>query len=481
MNKGIVDMLLERNLLISPDFLENFDGNEEKLIEMLQKERLEGAYLLDDILFRKQEEKVKSEGIKSGVKLIKIYKEDERKKEVGDFVYYLKSRYNSLRKMLLPRIELQNAISINRVLDRKESKNVALIGIVNDKKVTKNGNIALTLEDPTGYIKLIVKKDSSIFNLAQNIVLDEVIGVTGVNSDNLIFVNKLLFPDIPESKIKKCEDEVYAVFTADLHVGLNQFFQQDFLKFIDWLNGEVGDEKQKEVAKKIKYLFIVGDLVEGIGVYPNQENELEIKDIYEQYQKCAGLLSKIRSDINIIICGGNHDALRISEPQPVFDKNIAKDLWNLPNVTIVTNPSVVNIHSSENFEGFNVLLYHGYSFTYYIDNVESIKLNGGVDRPDLIAQFLLQKRHLAPTHTSTLYVPDKNEDPLIIDKIPDFFVTAHLHKVSAGNYKGTTLIGCGCWIPQTPFQEKIGLHPDPSKISIINLKTREIKILNFKK
>lgn len=483
MNEKIVKLLLERNLLVSPDFLENFDGDEEKFLEILEKGIGDNCILNKELLKEKPHELTGEDIAKNdyGVKIVKVYKEEDKKKEVGDFVAYFKSRYNSLRKILQTRIELKDTISVNRVLDRKERKNVALIGLVNDKRTTKNGNIIITLEDPTGHVKLLIKKNSKIFDLAQDIVLDEVIGVTGINSNRFIFVSNILFPDIPDAKIKKCKDEVYVVFTSDLHLGLDLFYSQDFLKFIDWLNGNVGSEKQKEIAKKVKYLFIVGDLVEGIGIYPNQENELVIKDIYEQYKECAKLISKIRKDIKIIICAGNHDALRISEPQPVLDKNIAKDLWELSNVTMVTNPSIVNIHSSKNFDGFNVLLYHGYSFTYFIDTVSSIRLNGGVDRPDLISKFLLQKRHLAPSHTSTLYIPDRNEDPLVIDKIPDFFITAHLHKLSYVNYKNVSLIGCGCWIPQTPYQEKFGFHPDPSRVHVVNLKTRKVQILNFGK
>ena len=74
-------------------------------------------------------------------------------------------------------------------------------------------------------------------------------------------------PDIPSTKeFKKAEDEAYVVFTADLHVGSDVFYKDDFLKFVDWINGNTGSVKQKEIAKKVKYLFIVGDLVDGVGI-----------------------------------------------------------------------------------------------------------------------------------------------------------------------------------------------------------------------
>jgi DNA polymerase II small subunit len=148
---------------------------------------------------------------------------------------------------------------------------------------------------------------------------------------------------------------------------------------------------------------------------------------------------------------------------------------------MVSNPALVNIHAIDGFEGYNVLLYHGYSFDYYVANVDSIRNNGGYDRADLIMKFLLKRRHLAPTHTSTLYMPYADKDPLVIDTIPDFFVTGHIHKAAVAKYKNITLISGSCWQSKTDFQEKVGHHPEPSRVPAVNLATREVKILRFGK
>lgn len=145
---------------------------------------------------------------------------------------------------------------------------------------------------------------------------------------------------------------------------------------------------------------------------------------------------------------------------------------------MVSNPSLINIHKTESFPGFDVLLYHGYSFDYYISNVDTIRKGGGYDRADLIMKFLLNKRHLAPSHSSTLYLP-LEYDPLVIDKIPDFFVSGHLHKSSISSYNNISLICSSCWQSKTLFQEKMGHHPEPSRVPIINLKTRAMVLMNF--
>ncbi|NQU79379.1 DNA polymerase II small subunit, partial [Candidatus Woesearchaeota archaeon] len=91
----------------------------------------------------------------------------------------------------------------------------------------------------------------------------------------------------------------------------------------------------------------------------------------------------------------------------------------------------------------------------------------------------MQRRHLAPTHKSTLYLPDTDKDSLVIDKIPDFFVTGHIHRVAASNYRNITMLSCSCWLEKTEFQEKLGLHPQPGRAILVNLQTRKVKILKF--
>ena len=340
----------------------------------------------------------------------------------------------------------------------------------------------MLLEDPTGQRRVLINKNKpALFNEAKDIVLDEVIGVVGVNVDTIIFANNVIWPDVPASKeLKRYPEEKYVIFLSDLHVGSSKFLPEDFEKFLKWINGDMGNEQQRHIAKNVDYIFIAGDLVDGVGIYPEQDKELMIKDIYEQYKECAEYLKQIPTNIPLIICPGNHDALRISEPQPILSKQYAKPLHEMNNVVMVSNPSLVNINSSENFSGFDVMMYHGYSFDHFVAEVDSLRNQGGYDRADLIMKFLLKRRHLAPTHTSTLYIPDTKKDPLVIEKVPDFFLIGHIHKSVTANYRNTTLICGSCWQGKTLFQEKVGHNPEPSRVPIVNLQTRDVKILKFR-
>ena len=518
--KEVVSFFLKNNIFISPDLINeiNIEDNIKELNNLILGKITSNEFLLlnkdiHNVLLNKnipninwfefERSKVLSEkgrGNKlylkfidyinarenkgeSDVKIIFSYKEESKKREIQDFVSFFNSRYKILENILKNRQEMQNIMSINRIFDKKEKENVSLIGLVDDKKVTKNNNILLKLEDQTGSISVLINKNKqNLFNIAKDTVLDEVIGVTGVSGGNIIFANNIIYPDVPVNKeLKKSPDEYYAICLSDLHFGSSYFLSDDFNKFLKWINGKTGNENQKAIAKKVKYIFIIGDLVDGVGIYPNQDKELVVKDIYEQYKGCAELLKQIPQDIKLIICPGNHDAMRIAEPQPVLYKDFAAPIWDLPNTILVSNPALVNIGAKKGFPGFDILMYHGYSFDYYMANVESIRNNGGYERADLMMKFLLQKRHLAPTHKSTLYIPDVKTDPLVITKIPDFFMTGHIHYSSVSNYRNITMICGSCWQSKTAFQEKVGHHPQPSRVPIINLQTRDVKILKFGK
>lgn len=417
---------------------------------------------------------------RANTQVIFSYKDEPTKREVKDFVDYFTSRYTILKQILQNRKELSNLTSINRVGQKREREQVSIIGMIRDKQETKTGKMVLVLEDTTGDIKAIIPNNSEVFDAAKETSMDEVIGVTGSCMGGIILANSIITPDIPTYKeIKKSPDEAYALFIGDVHIGSKVFLKEAFEKMLSWIRAEQGSEEQKNIARKLKYLFVVGDLVEGIGIYPDQDKDLDIPDIYGQYEEFARNMKKIPGHINIIICPGNHDAMRISEPQPPLYKDIAKPVWELPNVTMVSNPAYINIHSSKDFPGFDILMYHGFSFIYYADKVESIRSKGGQERVDLIMQYLLQRRHLAPAHTSTLYLPDAKKDNLVIDKVPDFFVTGHIHRVSATSYRNVTLLNCSCWLETTEYQEKLGLHPQPGRAVLVNLQTRKVKILKF--
>lgn len=415
------------------------------------------------------------------VTILKNYKKKSVKRTYDHFVRYLNARFKALTSLLRGRTELQGATAIARLKGRAARETVVIIAMINEKIITKNGNIILTLEDQSGMINAIItKKNQNFFNKAKDLVLDEVIGVSGQLGDNVIFPNQIYHPDIPLThELKKSPEEEYLAVIGDPQVGGIDFLKKDFARLIKWFNGEMGNDEQKKIAEKTHYAIVIGDLVEGVGVYPGQEKDLEIKDVKAQYNEFTNLIKQLPKRIQIICIPGNHDAGRLAEPQLPVYKDFAQELYDMENVHMLSSPSWINIGAKHNFPGFDVLLYHGYSLIYYSDNVPSIRERGGQKRADLIMKFLLQRRHLAPTHGSNLYIPDPDEDPLVINKVPDIFITGHIHRMSSATYRGVTMINGSAWCDVSDDQLKRGLEPQPSRLPLINLQTRDVKVINF--
>ncbi len=416
----------------------------------------------------------------ASVRVTKNYTKKSKKRTYEDFVRYYNHRFAALSGMLRQRAELAGATAIARIPQRPNER-AAAIGMVKEKSITRNGSVMLQLEDPSGELRVVVtKKESDLYNAARDLVLDEVIGVSGSTGNQILFANELFFPDVPVThELKKSPREEYLAIIGDPQVGSREFLSKDFARLTAWFHGRLGNEEQRRIASLVKYVIVIGDLVEGVGVYPGQEAELAIKDITAQYEAFASLIKKLPGSLPIICIPGNHDAGRLAEPQPPIYKDFAASLYELPNVLVLSNPSTITIGTTTTFPGIEVLLYHGYSLPYYADTVPGIRERGGQKRAELIMKFLLQRRHLAPTHGSNLFIPDAEEDPLIIERVPDIFITGHIHRVATANYRGVTLINGSAWCDITENQEKRGLEPQPGRLILVNLKTRDVRIINF--
>lgn len=400
-----------------------------------------------------------------------------RKIQVEDFVKHFRSRFSELRRVLQEHSELDNLTSINKIGSQRQ--NLSIVGVVYAKRVTKNKNILLELEDLTGKISVIINQNKpDVYEKAQNIILDGVIGVRGSSSNNWFFANDIIYPDmVLNEKTSMGADESIA-FISDVHVGSKMFLEKNFLKFIQWVNGEIGDENQREEARKVKYITITGDTIDGIGVYPGQELLLDIKDIKKQYEKLAEMLGMIRKDVSIILCPGQHDAVRVAEPQPALTEEYAYALHELDNLILVSNPAMVEINNNGG-RGLKILMYHGASMHPLISEIESLRIARAHDTPSKVVKYLLKMRHLSPLHSAVTYIPTEDKDELIIREIPDIITTADLHRPDIDIYNNILIVCSSCWQSMTPFEEKVGNHPDPCKVPIFNIRSRQIKILDF--
>ncbi len=382
--------------------------------------------------------------------------------EYEDFIAVFRDRYSQLSNTLRGRVNHRPTETIDELSGGSEA---AIIGLVADIRTTAGGHWLVELEDTTGTFPCLIMSDREIAEQVRHLLYDECIAVEGTLADDggILFVDALHFPDVPRTFEPSTADRhVQAALISDLHVGSDEFLADAWAAFADWLH--------TDEAEAIEYLLIAGDMVEGVGVYPGQDDELEIIDIYDQYRQFNEYLKDVPGDLEIVMIPGNHDAVRLAEPQPAFDAEL-RDLMSAHDSQIVSNPALVSI------EGVSILMYHGVSLDEVI--AELPPEAASYDNPERAMAQLLRKRHVAPQFGGQTRLAPEERDHLVIDEIPDVFHAGHVHTVGFGAYHNVRTINSGCWQAQTTFQERVNLEPDPGYAPILDLDTLDLTVRKF--
>lgn len=399
--------------------------------------------------------------------------DNTKKIEVADFIGHFRSRYQEIQRILMHRQGLDNLTSINKISSGSR-RSFSFIGIVSEKRITKNGNIIIGFEDLTGKISGLAKANSECFGQASELQLDDIVAVKCSGNNELVFIHEIVFPDSILFQKTKFNSDICVAFVSDVHAGSKDHRGREFENFLNWLNSD------NELAKKIKYIFFVGDNIDGVGIFPGQEKLLELKSLKEQYGLVAKYIRKIPENITVFMCPGQHDSVRVPEPQPPIDKIYGRELHEISNLLLVPNPSMVSLKEGE--KEFKILMYHGASLNTFINEIEELRMMKAYTCPAKAVKHLLKRRHLAPMHgvsRSIVYVPNSEKDPLVISEVPDVLCTGEVHRADIERYNGVLIITGSCWQSQTDYEEKVGHVPDPCKVPVLNLKTHEIKILDF--
>jgi DNA polymerase II small subunit len=390
------------------------------------------------------------------------------KGRIEDFHRLFQDRYRTVRDLLRKQHgSLQPLEDIGRLSETEDQ--VRLIGMVQNVKTTKNGHTMFDLEDPTGSIRVLVSKNKEIFLL--KLADDETVGIVGrFSKDNggpgIVFADELVRPDIPTAHRRStCTDPgAIAAFISDIHAGSKHFLHKEWRRMVRWLNGDGGGTLGEDISRRVKYLVVDGDLVDGIGIYPDQQQDLELPDISRQYEMLAELLSGIPSHIHIVMVPGNHDAVRLAEPQPQLPKEYAECFSN-ENIHFVTNPAFFSL------SGVNVTAYHGKS----IDDMVQLYKEVTYENPLEGMKEMLRSRHMSLTYGMRNQLSPEEIDMMVLREVPDVFVTGHVHRFGFTDYKGVQLIQAGTWQSQTSFQKMMNFKPQPAKMALLDLTTFEMR------
>lgn len=419
---------------------------------------------------------------------------------IDDFLKMFRDRFDRIKKIYMARIDTQNAVSPSTAKLRKSPTKRSgpmnsdgarrrrppsqmVLGIIRDKNISRSQNVIIDLEEyqkenPTDRSsskganesiicvipsKLSGLKGQNLSEKANSLLLDEVVCISGyVDNDGRMIADDVLFPDIPTARqIGRAKRDIYAAFISDLHCGSQEFLEDELDQFIAWLNGKDVDNSDKTMVENTKYLFIAGDMVDGISVYPGQRYHLEVTSLYDQYALIASKLRKLPKRVKVFCIPGNHDAARQALPKPPIQRTFAEPLYKLDNITMLGDPSQVIV------EGVNVLITHGDS----LDDLVTMLPGASYTKPAIPMKELLKKRHLAPIYGGKTELAPLHRDWMVIDTPPDVVHFGHAHHNAVDNYRGVQIINSGTFQSQTDFMRKQGIVPTPGIVTFLNLKT----------
>ncbi len=382
-----------------------------------------------------------------------------------EFISFVRRRFEFLKSVLIRKSGV-DPIPIASLVNStaRNGDNILIIGMIMEKRVLRDFSIRMVLDDETGSIPVIFRKGSRYWERADKVPVDSVLAVKGTYINGRIYADSFKVPDINGELVEPGSAEGKVAMISDTHIGSKYFNEEVFDRFVRWLNSDG--------ASDVRYLIICGDLVDGIGVYPGQEDELKIPDVYRQFELAASFLKKIPSRIRIIYVPGNHEPVRQAEPQPIVpDEYLERLLEVRPDMLALPNPSMIGIRDVK------IMIYHGRSLNAIFKHIPGLQ----PIRPETVVEamtWILRLRHLTPIYGEHPISPER-EDWLLLDVIPHALHTGHIHIYGVGEYKGVKVINSGTFENETPYIKSLGIEVTVGKVPLLNLENLEVEIKEF--
>jgi DNA polymerase II small subunit len=380
-----------------------------------------------------------------------------RRNALEEYEELFRGRYRSLHRLLRGRPDLPNLRPVKELAGMQGIASV-IVMLREIRRTASKGHLLLSVEDESGGLEVLVPRDTPAARV--NLVPDEVVGLRlflGRERKGIARVEAIERPDVPSNRTaRRAESSSHALFLSDLHIGSKSFLAEPWQRLIDFLRGE---GPRPELARAIDHVVIAGDLVDGIGIYPNQERDLGIGDIVEQYTELGRRLRELPERLNLVVLPGNHDAVCPSEPQPSLPKELTAALPE--RIRSVGNPSTFALN------GVVVQAYHGRSFDDLIPAIPG----ASYERPTDVMKLMLKMRHLGPVYGGRMPVTPQSRDGLLIDPAPEILVTGHAHTFGVDEYRGTLLLNASTWQAETEYQRMRNIIPVPARAAIVDLAT----------
>lgn len=404
--------------------------------------------------------------------------------EENGFLKLFRSRYEKSLKILAVRPDSKRIKKIEKIkqeYNKKRSVNtsnrrnneesihnnpsnaetILLAGLLMSRRQQKS-MVEITIDDMSGALLAVATTDD-VRNQVSMLALDQMV-MLEIESQKRgrqnYLIRNIISPEIPEHIPNKSRSESYVLLTSDLHVGSKYFMEAEFLRFVEWLSLD------DDIGSKVKFLCIAGDIIDGVGIYPNQDKELKEIDANKQLMYAMRLLDQIPKHIEIFIIPGNHDLGRRALPQSSLSSFVDR---STDNFHMIGNPSLIKL------DGVKLLMFHGQS----LDDIIATTPGLSYSRPADAMKILLKARHLCPTYGERTPIAPEEEDMLVVSEVPDIFHAGHVHIIDVGRYRNTLIVNSGAWQSQTRYQQTMGIMPTPGIVVLINLSTLQLFQKNF--
>jgi DNA polymerase II small subunit len=404
--------------------------------------------------------------------------------EENGFLKLFRSRYEKSLKILAMRPDSKRIKKIEKIkqeYNKKRSVNtsnrrndeesihnnpsnaetILLAGLLMSRRQQKS-MVEITIDDMSGALLAVATTDD-VRNQVSMLALDQMV-MLEIESQKRgrqnYLIRNVISPEIPEHIPNKSGSESYVLLTSDLHVGSKYFMEAEFLRFVEWLSLD------DDIGSKVKFLCIAGDIIDGVGIYPNQDKELKEIDANKQLMYAMRLLDQIPKHIEIFIIPGNHDLGRRALPQSSLSPFVDR---STDNFHMIGNPSLIKL------DGVKLLMFHGQS----LDDIIATTPGLSYSRPADAMKILLKARHLCPTYGERTPIAPEEEDMLVVSEVPDIFHAGHVHIIDVGRYRNTLIVNSGAWQSQTRYQQTMGIMPTPGIAVLINLSTLQLFQKNF--
>jgi len=386
---------------------------------------------------------------------------------MAEFQQYFLSRYHSVRRILERR--RLNFIPAAEVYALKDGEEAQLVGMLQSRQ-EYGGGVRLELDDPSGTVTVYAsRKNISLYQQASELLNDVVVGVRVRRVGNILSLRDILYPDIEENNQQTYTPINVAVcLISDVHVGSKHFLRDIFEKFLDWLNrGRDGE------VKKVRYLVINGDLVEGVGVYPGQERDLVYRNVEEQLAEAGRLLGEVPERVEVFFIPGNHEPVRKALPQPPLQERYRVFFSSVSRINFTSNPVSLVV------ENRNLLIYHGQGLDEVIQSMPDVSYSNLRTTASKVITSLLRFRHLAPVYGGNTQLLPTHEDRLVVSEKPYLLHTGHIHVTVNTVYHGVKVVNTGAWQDQTDYQKAAGLEPVVGYAALLDLGNNSVAMKYF--